>query len=158
MLVYFTDAHLGRYTSSCKDGKFMKSKRSIFVISLAFSALVAGILATSQPAKAADLECAILPDSFCAVADKDLPKGERATSKNSAVFMVLEWVLGILTAGIGVVAIGAFVYAGIMYSSASGNAEQVKKAKDIMLQTVIGLVVFAGMGVVLVYLIPGGIF
>lgn len=137
----------------------MKSKRRILVISLIFSALAAALFVSPQPAMAAEkLDCAILPDTFCATADNDLPKGTRATSKNSAVFMILEWALGILTAGVGIVAIGAFVYAGIMYSSAGGGAEQIKKAKDIMLQTVIGLAIFGGMGIVLMWLIPGGIF
>ena len=136
----------------------MKSTPISLVFTLLFGAIIGGSLLVPQRTAAAELDCAILPQSFCKTADDDLKKGERATSKNSATFMLLEWVLGILTAGIGIVAIGAFVYAGIMYSSASGNAEQVKKAKDIMLQTVIGLVVFAAIGIVLVWLIPGGVF
>ena len=76
----------------------------------------------------------------------------------SPVVAILVVGIQILTALIGVVAIGAFIYAGILYSSASGNASQVAKAKEIMLNTVIGLVLFAAMGLLLNYLIPGGLF
>ena len=72
--------------------------------------------------------------------------------------MVLEWAIAVLTAGVGVVAVGAFVYAGIMYASADSKAEQVKKAKDIMVQTIIGLAAFAVLATLLLWLIPGGIF
>lgn len=47
--------------------------------------------------------------------------------------MILQWVLAaILTGGVAIAAVAAFVWAGIMYSSAGGSADMVKKAKDIM--------------------------
>lgn len=64
----------------------------------------------------------------------------------------------ILTGAIGIVAIGALVYAGILYSSASGNASQVAKSKELIANTVIGLVLFAGIGLLVNFLIPGGLF
>ncbi len=76
----------------------------------------------------------------------------------SPVVAVLVLVIQILTGLVGIVAIGAFIYAGIMYSSASGESSQIAKAKEIMLNTVIGLVTFAAMAVILNYLIPGGLF
>lgn len=76
----------------------------------------------------------------------------------SPVVAVLVLVIQILTGLVGIVAIGAFIYAGIMYSSASGESSQIAKAKEIMLNTVLGLVIFAAMAVMLNYLIPGGLF
>lgn len=134
----------------------MKSTRLASLITLVFSTIFGASVLLAPPVGAAELQCAVLPSKFCQAATQ--APSERSTSKNSAVFMVLEWVLGIMTAGVGVAAIAAFVYAGIMYSSADGRAEQVKKAKDIMLQTVIGLVAFAIMALALQYLIPGGVF
>lgn len=134
----------------------MKSKiiTSLYGFTAAF-ALLFGVLA-AQPAYAAEVQCSVLPDSFCKAATNDA-KGP-ATSKNSAIFMVLQWAIALLAGLAGVAAIATFVYAGIMYSSASGNAELVKKSKDLMLQTVIGLAAFAVLAVVLTWLIPGGIF
>lgn len=134
----------------------MKSK---LIFSAVLAAIITATLIIVAPtALAADEgpKCSILPAKFCESAVKDV--SGQATSKNSAVFMVLEWAIAVLTAGIGVVAIGAFVYAGIMYASADSKAEQVKKAKDIMIQTIIGLVAFAVLATVLLWLIPGGIF
>ena len=112
-----------------------------------------------QPALAADgLTCSILPQQFCKAANKDLGEDTQANSKNSAVFMILEWVLAILTGGVLIVAIAAFVWAGILYSSAGGSADKVKKAKDIITQTIIGLVLFAALALGLTWLIPGGVF
>ena len=50
------------------------------------------------------------------------------------------------------------IYAGILYAAASGNSSQVAKAKELIANTVIGLVLFAGMALLLNYLIPGGLF
>ena len=76
----------------------------------------------------------------------------------SPIVSVLVVGIQILTALVGVAAIAAFVYAGIMYSSASGNASQTAKSKEIIRNTLIGLVLFAAMVLVLNWLIPGGLF
>lgn len=124
----------------------------------AFAVLGIGLsIAMPFQAYAADgLTCNILWQGFCDAATG--PSSGKADSSNSGIYMVLQWALAILTAGVGVVAVAAFVYAGIMYSSADNKPDQVKKAKDIITQTTIGLVVFAAMALVLAWLIPGGIF
>lgn len=76
----------------------------------------------------------------------------------SSVVALLVTVIQILTGAVGIVAIGALIYAGILYAAASGNSSQVAKAKELIANTVIGLVLFAGMALVLNYLIPGGLF
>lgn len=78
------------------------------------------------------------------------------TGSPVVAFLVIG--IQILTGAIGVVAIGAFVYAGMMYASASGDAGQVTKAKEIIRNTVIGLILFATIALILNYLIPGGLF
>lgn len=133
----------------------MKTK----ALNLALAALitsVVGLALVAPKASAATLTCSILPAKLCSQATQS--SSGSPNSSNSAVFMLLEWVLAILTAGVGLAAVVAFVYAGIMYSSASNKPEQVKKAKDIMTQTVIGLVAFAVMALAITWLIPGGIF
>lgn len=134
----------------------MKSKLSPYIAGfIATFAMALGVVA-AQPVAAAELQCSVLPSQFCKAANNEV-KGQ-PTSKNSAIFMILEWVIAILTGGVVIAAIAAFVWAGIMYSSAGGSSEMVKKAKDIITQTVIGLVSFAAIGLFLVWLIPGGIF
>lgn len=76
----------------------------------------------------------------------------------SSVVALLVTAIQVLTGAVGIVAIGALIYAGILYSAASGNSSQVAKAKELIANTVIGLVLFAGMALLLNYLIPGGLF
>ena len=71
-------------------------------------------------------------------------------------FLVLG--IQILTGAVGVVAIGALVYAGMMYSSASGDTGQITKAKEIIRNTIIGLILFGTIALLLNFLIPGGLF
>lgn len=76
----------------------------------------------------------------------------------SPVVAILVIVIRILTAVIGVVAVGGLVYAGILYASASGDSSQINKAKEIIRNIVIGLIAFALMAGALNWLIPGGLF
>lgn len=133
----------------------MKTKLIKLVIAAFIAIAGVGVLAP-HPVTADGPSCSILPATFCEKST-GTPSGE-ANSKNSGVFMVLQWVLAIMTAGVGIVAVAALVYAGILYSSSDGKAEQVKKAKDMIVQTVIGLFAFAIMATILIWLIPGGIF
>lgn len=133
----------------------MKTKLSLVAAIVSLCAMGAALL-TPHYAAAAELNCSVLPADFCKAATNDV--SGKATSKNSAVYMVLEWAIAILTGGVAIVAIGAFVWAGVTYSSAGGSAEMVKKAKDIITQTVIGLAVFAALALFVTWLIPGGIF
>ena len=74
------------------------------------------------------------------------------------IFGLLILVLNILTGGIGIVAVGGLVYASILYASARDNAGQVSKAKELILNIVIGLVAYALMFSFLQFIIPGGVF
>jgi hypothetical protein len=97
--------------------------------------------------------CVILT-AFCS--DSVLKDANSGTS-NNAIMKLLKWAIGILTVLVGIVAVGAIVFAGILYSSASGNAGQVEKAKSLIFNTVIGLVAYGLMFFVVNWLVPGGV-
>lgn len=78
-------------------------------------------------------------------------------SKN-AIWHLLILTLNIMLAGVGVLAVAGVVWAGFLYVSAADSAEQVKKAKGIITNVVIGLVAFGLMYSGLNWLIPGGVF
>jgi phosphatidylglycerophosphate synthase len=84
--------------------------------------------------------------------------GDAGTAQDSAIWGILLIVLNILTAGIGILAVAGIVFAAILYSSASDEASQVQKAKTIIKNVVIGLILYGSMYLLLNYLIPGGIF
>jgi hypothetical protein len=64
----------------------------------------------------------------------------------------------VLMGAVGIAAVGALIYAGIMYSSAGGESSQVQKAKTTIKDTVIGIVAFSFMIIILNFVIPGGVF
>jgi len=82
----------------------------------------------------------------------------QAGVKNTGLWSVLLLAVNVLTAGVGVVALAGIVYGSILYTSAGGNQEQVKKAMGIFTNVVIGIIAFAGMWALLTFLIPGGAF
>lgn len=128
--------------------KYIRSRFAALVLLPAIVALVGGAI-LGPSALAADcggIQTAVVD---CASA-KD--------TTGSPVVAILVMAIQILTGAVGVVAIGALVYAGILYSSASSDAGQVTKAKDIIRNTIIGLILFALMATVLNFLIPGGLF
>ncbi|MEO6109515.1 MAG: hypothetical protein ABIP50_00705 [Candidatus Saccharimonadales bacterium] len=71
---------------------------------------------------------------------------------------ILLLIINILTAGVGIVTVAGIVYASIMYTSAGGSPEQVKKAMQIITNIVIGVIAYALMYSLLNFLIPGGLF
>lgn len=77
---------------------------------------------------------------------------------SSGIWGVLLLILNIMTTGVGVLAVAGIVYGSVLYASAGDSAEQVKKAKGIILNVIIGLIAFGLMYALLNFLIPGGIF
>ena len=74
------------------------------------------------------------------------------------VWGLLLLVVNILTGGVFIAAIGGIIYASVLYTSAGGNQEQVKKARTMITNVVIGIVAFALMFALLQWLVPGGVF
>jgi len=84
---------------------------------------------------------------------KDAKKAE-----DTGLWGILLLVIGILTAGVGVLALAGIVYGAILGTSAGGSPEQIKKARTVFTNVVIGVVAFGGMYVLLNFLVPGGVF
>lgn len=78
--------------------------------------------------------------------------------QNSGLWSLLIMALNIMTGLVGILAVGGIVYGAIMYTSAQDNSSQVQEAVGIIRNVIIGIVLYAGMFVILQYLIPGGIF
>lgn len=109
--------------------------------------------ASTAPAEDPSLTCNILPQAIC-----DSAKSDGSDTKKSGIFALLKWVLNILTAVVGIAAVGTLVYAGIMYSSAGDDNGMVSKAKTIIRDTVIGIVAYGLMVILLNWIVPGGVF
>lgn len=87
------------------------------------------------------------------------PDGTNASDvNNSGVWGLLLMVINILTAGVGIAAVGGIIYGSIMYTTAEGSADKVSKARAIITNVVIGLLAYALMFSLLNFIIPGGLF
>lgn len=77
---------------------------------------------------------------------------------SNAIVEVLKIVLQILIGVVGIAAVGGIIYAGILYGTAGGNQNQAQKSKTMILNTVIGILLFGSMVLLGNFLLPGGIF
>ncbi len=78
--------------------------------------------------------------------------------EDTGIWGVLILVINIMTAGVGVLALGGLIYGAVLYTSAGGSAEQIKKARTIFTNVVIGVIAFGAMFALLNFLVPGGVF
>lgn len=119
----------------------MKYKNIIIVT------LVALVLTTlsTDAVHAAGAGCSILPISCDG-------------SSKSSIIDLLKMILKIMTGGVGVIAVGAIIYASVLYTSAGDNAQQVTQSKTVITNTAIGVVAYGLMALILNFLIPGGVF
>jgi len=77
---------------------------------------------------------------------------------SDAIMKLLGLLLDIMTAGVGIVAVGGIAYGSLLYTTAGGSQEQVKKAIGIIQNVIIGLVAYVSLYAFLQFLLPGGIF
>jgi hypothetical protein len=121
------------------------TKRNIIASILITTVVIAGIV-VAQPALAAS----------CAGADTSVIScdGEGST----ALINIVKQVIQILTAGVGVAAVGAVIFGAVLYTTSEGSPDKVKKAREIWTNTVIGLLMFAFMVAITNFIIPGGVF
>jgi hypothetical protein len=96
---------------------------------------------------------AVPSDGKCEKGDKIIVNAE-----NTGLWGVLLMAIRIITAGVGVAAVAGILYGSILYTTASGKPEQVKKANTIIANTVLGVITYALMYSFLEFLIPGGLF
>ncbi len=123
------------------------------ILSISFSVLVVAFVVSLIPAAAYA--------ASCGGADTTLINCSQDNSggvETNGIWGLLLLVLQILTAGVGVVAVGGIVYAAILYASAEDKSDQVNQAKMIITNIVIGLIAFALMWAGINFLIPGGVF
>lgn len=73
------------------------------------------------------------------------------------VMGIIKLIVSILSAGIGIAAVGAIVYAGILYTTSAGSSDQTKKAMGMISNVAVGILAYALMYLLLYFLIPGGV-
>lgn len=78
--------------------------------------------------------------------------------KGGAIFEILATALSVFTFGVGAAAVIGVIIAAYQYITARDNSQVVAKAKNRIVQIVIGLVIWVMIWAVLEFLLPGGLF
>ena len=134
------------------------TKRNILLGTIIALSAVLGITLAPQPAMAAtckDYQTSVLPIPGCDGTEKD---DDKEVDGQAVIFGIIKIVIQIMTAVIGIVAVGAVIFGAILYGTSGDNPENLKKAKGIWMNVVIGLMLFAFMVAITNFLIPGGVF
>jgi hypothetical protein len=123
------------------------------VVAVSFASFISPAVSAACPEKPRDIE----RNQCCGEVEVSI-LGSDACKGDNAIWGLLLVVLNIMTAGVGIAAVGGIVYGAILYSSAGDKGDQTKKAIGIITNVVIGIISYALMYLFLNFLIPGGIF
>lgn len=86
------------------------------------------------------------------------PENSEIPIENTGVWGLLILIINIMSVGVGILAVAGFVYGAILYTSAGGSPENVKKARSVLTNVVIGVVAYGAMFTLLNFIVPGGVF
>ena len=124
------------------------TKRNILITTALFATVMCGVVLSAVP---------VFADSECGGAKTSIINCSGATG-DAAILGIIKMVIQIMTAGIGILAVGTVIYGGILYSASGGSPDNIKKAKELWVNTAIGLIIFAFFVAITNFLIPGGVF
>ena len=123
---------------------------------LIFSSLVAGMLL---------FPLAMAPDvsAFsCGGVQTSIDFGSSSslcTAKGaSPITALILWAIGFLAVGVGVAVVIGIAFGGIMYAASDGDATKAKQGRDIIMNAIIGLLLFIFMYAAVNFFVPGGVF
>lgn len=89
---------------------------------------------------------------------KCVPINDRTTDiAENPIFFYLRNILIFMAGGVGIAVVGGIVYGSYLYTTARDNSAQVQNGQNIIINAVIGLLLFIFMYAILQFLIPGGI-
>lgn len=128
--------------------------KKILTLSLLLAALslatvfVAPVSAKTCIVNGEPVETSILGGSDCA-----------GTGANgSSITALLLYILNFMAVGVGIAVVAGIAWGGFMYTQAGGDSGKTKQAVSIIINSVIGLVLFIFMYALANFLVPGGIF
>lgn len=85
-----------------------------------------------------------------------LPLGNSPNTNPIIVF--LKDLLKVITGLVGLAAVGGVLWGAMLYITARANSGQVEKAKIVIINAIIGILLFVFLFAILQFLVPGGVF
>jgi hypothetical protein len=81
----------------------------------------------------------------------------KAACTKTPIISLLVTFIRFLTIGVGIAVAGGIITGGIIYGTARGNSSQTQKGVIVIVNAVVGLLLYLFMFAILNFLIPGGI-
>jgi len=128
----------------------------LFALSLIIGGLLVAIASIVAPHSVAAAKCGDVKTSI----DFGCDGSTNSKSGGSAnpIFQILIIVIRFLSVGVGLAVAGGIIWGGILFVTARGNSSQTQKGVTVIVNSVIGLLLFIFMFAILNFVIPGGIF
>ncbi|HMR73303.1 MAG TPA: hypothetical protein PKD68_04825 [Candidatus Saccharibacteria bacterium] len=79
-------------------------------------------------------------------------------SSGSSITAILLYILNFMAIGVGIAVVAGISWGGFMYAQAGGDSAKTKQAVSIIINAVIGLVLFIFMWALVNFMVPGGVF
>lgn len=76
----------------------------------------------------------------------------------SSITVIMLYVINFLAVGVGIAVVGGIAWGGWIYASSNGDAGKAKEGRMIVINAVIGLVLFLVLWAAVNFLVPGGLF
>jgi hypothetical protein len=133
----------------------IKQTVSRFLASILLVGAVAVVVSPVTYAQGSDRGCGTNTAIIACPSNND-PNAEEY--ERTGLWSVLILAINILSGLAALAALGGIIYGSVLYTSAGGSQEQVKKAMGVFTNVGIGIIAFAAMYVLLNFLIPGGAF
>lgn len=80
------------------------------------------------------------------------------TKGGNPLMSILIQVINFLAVGVGIAVVGGIVWGGMMYASSNGDAGKTKQGVTIIVNAVVGLLLFMFMYALINFIVPGGVF
>ena len=80
------------------------------------------------------------------------------SNSGNPVIGIMLTIINFLAVGVGIAVVGGIIWGGMIYASSNGDSSKVQQAKTIIVNAVIGLLLFIFMYAIINYLVPGGLF
>lgn len=74
------------------------------------------------------------------------------------IISILLQVINFLAVGVGIAVVGGIIWGGMLYASSNGDSSKTKQGISVIVNAVIGLLLFIFMYALINYLVPGGLF
>jgi hypothetical protein len=81
-----------------------------------------------------------------------------ANSSSNPIVDMLLVIINFMAVGVGIAVVGGIIWGGLLYASSNGDSAKVQQAKMIIVNSVIGLLLFFGIYGIVNFLVPGGLF